>query len=105
MMALDEFVDRLPDAFVMIDRDGVIRRANRAFLDLLQVGAEGAVLGERLARWLSRPGADLSVLLANLAGTTVTLFATGIRATWGRRPRWKSPRLAYPPGSRPISPC
>ena len=43
--ALDEFVDRLPDAFVVIDRDGVIRRANRAFLDLVQVGGEGAVVG------------------------------------------------------------
>ena len=64
--ALDDFVDRLPDAFVVIDRDGVIRRANRAFLDLAQVGGEGAVLGERLAAGCRGPGADLSVLLANL---------------------------------------
>ena len=56
---LDEFVDRLPDAFVVIDRDGIVRRANRAFLDLVQIGAEGAVLGERIARWLSRPRAPI----------------------------------------------
>ena len=31
LTALDEFVDRLPDAFAVIDRDGVIRRVNRAF--------------------------------------------------------------------------
>jgi transcriptional regulator PpsR len=82
--ALDEFVDRLPDAFVVIDRDGIVRRANRAFLDLVQVGAEGAVLGERLSTWLSRPGADLSVLLANLnRHGTVRLFATGIQGELG----------------------
>jgi transcriptional regulator PpsR len=81
---LDEFADRLPDAFVVIDRDGVIRRANRAFLDLVQIGSEGAVLGERLARWLSRPGADLAVLLANLhRHGSVRLFATGIQGEFG----------------------
>jgi transcriptional regulator PpsR len=82
--SLDEFVDRLPDAFVVIDRDGVVRRANRAFLDLIQVGAEGAVLGERLGRWLSRPGADLSVLLANLnRHGSVRLFATSMQGELG----------------------
>jgi transcriptional regulator PpsR len=82
--ALDEFVDRLPDAFVVIDRDGIVRRANRAFLDLIQVGAEGAVLGERLGKWLSRPGADLSVLMANLnRHGSVRLFATGIQGELG----------------------
>jgi transcriptional regulator PpsR len=77
--SLDEFVERLPDAFVVIDREGVIRRGNRAFLVLVQAGAEGAVLGERLGRWLSRPGADLSALLANLhRHGAVRLFTTGI---------------------------
>jgi transcriptional regulator PpsR len=81
---LDDFVDRLPDAFVVIDRDGVIRRANRAFLDLVQASVEGAVLGERLARWLSHPGADVSVLLANLhRHGSVRLFATGIQGELG----------------------
>jgi transcriptional regulator PpsR len=82
--ALDGFVDRLPDAFVVIDRDGVIRRANRAFLDLVQVGGEGALLGEPLGRWLSRPGADLAVLLANLnRHGSVRLFATSIQGELG----------------------
>jgi len=82
--SLDEFVERLPDAFVVIDREGLVRRANRAFLDLVQVGAEGAVLGERLGRWLSRPGADLSVLLSNLQRHgAVRLFATGLNGELG----------------------
>jgi transcriptional regulator PpsR len=81
---LDTFVDRLPDAVVIIDRDGVIRRANRAFLDLAQVGGEGALLGEPLGRWLSRPGADLTVLLANLhRHGSVRLFATTIQGELG----------------------
>jgi transcriptional regulator PpsR len=39
---------------------------NRAFLDLVQVGGKGSVVGESLQRWLGRPGADLKVLLANV---------------------------------------
>ena len=84
LSTLDEFIDRLPDAFVVIDRDGVIRRANRAFLDLAQVGGEGALLGERLGRFLSRPGADLTVLLANLQRHgSVRMFATAIQGEFG----------------------
>jgi transcriptional regulator PpsR len=81
---LDDYVDRMPDAFVIIDRDGVIRRANRAFLDLAQVGGEGALLGEPLGRWLSRPGADLAVLMANLnRHGSVRLFETTIQGDLG----------------------
>jgi transcriptional regulator PpsR len=81
---LDEFFDRLPDALVVIDRDGLILQANRAFRDLIQVGSEGAVLRESLGRWLSRPGADLDVLLANLHHHgAVRLFATTIQGELG----------------------
>ncbi len=74
-----ELLDLLPDGFVVVSEDGVVRRANRGFLDLVQVGAEGGVLGERLSRWLSRPGADMSVLLSNLQRHgVVRRFATGL---------------------------
>ncbi len=80
----DDFIDRLPDAFAVIDRNGVILRTNRAFLDLVQVGAEGAVLHERLGRWLSRPGADLTVLFANLnRHGSVRRFGTSIQGELG----------------------
>jgi transcriptional regulator PpsR len=50
----------------------------------VQVGGEGAAVGERLSRWLSRPGADLSVLLANLnRHGAVRLFATAIQGELG----------------------
>jgi transcriptional regulator PpsR len=83
-ISLDDFIERLPDAFVVIDRGGIIRRANRAFLDLLRVGAEGAVLNERLGRWLSKPGADLGVLLSHLnRHGIVRMFATSILCELG----------------------
>ena len=40
---LDQILRRLPDAFVLVDRDGAILKANPTFLDLAQVGVEGAV--------------------------------------------------------------
>ncbi len=65
-LPVEDIIDRLPDGFVMVDHQGVIRRANRSFLDLVQFGSGGSVVGERLGRWLSQPGANLTVLLANV---------------------------------------
>ncbi len=64
---LEEIVERFPDAFALVDREGVIKRANFAFLDLAQVGVEMAALGQPLKRWLSHPGADASVVLGIVA--------------------------------------
>lgn len=81
---MDEFFDRIPDGVVVIDRTGTVRRANQAFLDLTQIGGEGAILGQSLGRWLSQPGADLPVLLANLhRHGTVRLFATTLHGELG----------------------
>jgi transcriptional regulator PpsR len=81
---LEELIEQLPDAFVVLDRDGVIRRANRAFLDLAQAGAPSRVIGERLDRWLSRPGATLSVLLSQLQQYgSVRLFGTALTGEMG----------------------
>ncbi|TDH58713.1 transcriptional regulator PpsR [Dankookia rubra] len=81
---LEELIEQLPDAFVVLDRDGVIRRANRAFLDLTQAGALSRVIGERLDRWLSRPGATLSVLLSQLQQYgSVRLFGTALTGDLG----------------------
>jgi transcriptional regulator PpsR len=83
-ISIEDVIDRLPDGFLVLDLDGTIRRANRAFLDLIEVGSEGAILGERLARWLFRPGADLTVLLANInKHKSVRLFSTTIHGELG----------------------
>ncbi len=96
--ALDDFFDRLPDAFVIIDRDGIIHRANRAFQDLVRVGGEGAVLGQRLSLWLSRPGADVAALLANLhRNGAVRLFATAVQSEFGHETAVEISAVGHPP--------
>jgi transcriptional regulator PpsR len=66
LFSLEDMIDRLPDGLVIVDHQGVIRRANRAFLEMVEGGVHGSVVGEPLGRWLWRPGADLTVLLANV---------------------------------------
>jgi transcriptional regulator PpsR len=81
---LDELVDRLPDAFIVVDPQGVIRRANQAFLNLVQVTTEASVVGERLGRWMSQPGAAAGVLYAQLQQHgSVRLFATSMTGDLG----------------------
>lgn len=82
--SIDALVQRIPDAFVMLDRAGTVVRANQAFLDLVQIGTERSVVGERLGRWLWRPGADLTVLLANVRRHgVVRLFTTTLHGDLG----------------------
>ena len=81
---IEDLVEGAPDGFVAVDRQGNILRANRAFLELVQMGSESAVLGEYLGRWLGRPGADLAVLLANLGRLgAVRLFSTTLHGELG----------------------
>jgi transcriptional regulator PpsR len=81
---IERLVERGPDAFCLLDQDGVVTRANRAFLDLVQASSEAVVHGERLSRWLARPGADLTVLLASVQRHgVVRLFATTLHSELG----------------------
>jgi transcriptional regulator PpsR len=83
-VAFDPLVEALPDAFIVVDGHGVLRRANRAFLDLVQAAADATVLGERIGRWLSRPGADASMLLGILQRHgTARRFPTAITGDLG----------------------
>jgi transcriptional regulator PpsR len=76
---VEELIDRVPDGFVAVDGAGVVCHANQAFLDLVQVGAKASAIGKPLSRWLSQPGADLQVLLANVQRYgSVRLFTTTI---------------------------
>jgi transcriptional regulator PpsR len=81
---VEELIDHLPDAFVALDETGIVRHANQAFLDLVQLGSKGSAVGESLGRWLSQPGADLNALLANVQRhRTVRLFTTSVRGELG----------------------
>lgn len=73
-----------PDAFVVSDADGVVRNANRAFLDLAQLGDEQQAVGRRLSSWVGRPGADMPVLLSMLRQHgVVRLVGTAVRGEHG----------------------
>ncbi len=61
--SVESFVRRMPDGFVIVDRFGVVRQANHTFLDLVQAGVDGAVIGQNIKRWLSRPGAGIAVVI------------------------------------------
>lgn len=83
-VSIAELIARVPDAFVVLDRRGTVIRVNQAFLDLVQAGSESAVIGESLSRWLWRPGADLTVLLANVQRHgNVRLFSTTVHGGLG----------------------
>jgi transcriptional regulator PpsR len=83
-VSLSDLLGRLPDAFIVIDRMGLVQHVNRAFLDLVQVGSEGTVIGQQLTRWFSAPGADLPMLLSILRRHgSVRLFSTVIHGELG----------------------
>ena len=83
-VSVEALIDRLPDAFVAIEPGGTVRRANGAFLDLVQMPSETAVTGESLGRWLGAPGADLMALLAAVRRHgLVRLFSTRINGELG----------------------
>ncbi len=66
-ISLEALVERSPDGVVIVDRNGVIKRVNRSFVEMAGASARGALLGERLSRWLAQPGADAGTLLLNVA--------------------------------------
>ncbi len=76
---VDDFVRKLPDGFVVLDQSGVVRLANQAFADMVDMSAVGLVTGEKLSRWVWRPGADVAALLETLrAHGVVRLFGSAL---------------------------
>jgi transcriptional regulator PpsR len=81
---LEALLDALPDAIATITEDGELRRVNQAFLELVEIGSKEAVRGKSLSRWLSRPGADLGVLISNVQRHgAVRLLSTSIQGELG----------------------
>ncbi len=86
--SLVDLIDRLPDSFVLVDAEGIVRRANRAFLDLVQCGAPAAAIGQPLTRWLGQPGADGMVLIDRvMRHRMVRNFTTTIQGDLGTEVR------------------
>jgi len=83
-VSVERLFERIPDGFLVLDQDGLIVQANQAFLDLIQAGGKAPVVGERIGRWLGRPGADLTVLMANIQRHgVVKLFSTVLHGELG----------------------
>ncbi len=81
---LIEVVKRSPDAFVVTDPDGIVLAANKAFLELAQVGSEVQAKGQSLERWVGRSGVDFDLLRKNLTKRTqLRQFATTVRPEYG----------------------
>lgn len=96
---VEALLDHLPDAVVSIDDSGVLKRVNRAFLDLVEIGSKEVLIGQKLSRWLVRPGADLSVLISNIGRHgAVRLLATTIQGELGTETEIEISAAAYGEG-------
>jgi transcriptional regulator PpsR len=77
-------LERMPDAFVLTDKERRILLANAAFVELAQVASEERLRGEPIERWLGRPGLDVDVLFSNLqAHGVLRNFSTVVRGEHG----------------------
>lgn len=90
---LDELTDNLSglyqdgvDAIVFTDKDGIIRAANEAFLNMADAPHLTAVKGKSLADFLVRGAVDTKVLIENATRTgKMRLFATKLASEYGTR--------------------
>jgi transcriptional regulator PpsR len=81
---LGGLLQRNPDGFVVLDRDGFVQQANPAFLSLVQAGSEAAVLGHAFSRWFRQPEAQIQSLLARLRdGGGVRMLLTTVTGELG----------------------
>ena len=82
--ALGDVVERMPDAFVLVDRELTILTANAAFVELAEMPSVERVKGARLGGWLGRPGIDLELILGQLRDHgSVRNVATILRGSAG----------------------
>ena len=81
---LPPIVEAMPDGFVVAGVDGLIRRASRGFLDIVQLASEEQVRGRPVGDWIGRPGADFPVFVAMLKKHGVMrLVSTAARGEHG----------------------
>ena len=61
-----DLLKRMPEAFVVIDQDRRILEANDVFLELAELATPEQARGQRIDRWLGRPGVDIELIVSNL---------------------------------------
>jgi transcriptional regulator PpsR len=63
---LESVLERIPDAFVLVDRSGAVRAVNAAFLDLTGLPRAEQVIAEPFSRFLARPDIDYDLMIGQL---------------------------------------
>jgi transcriptional regulator PpsR len=63
---LHDVIERMPDSFVLVDRELNVLTANAAFLEMTEVSSIDRVVGASLGNWLGRPGIDLDLIVGQL---------------------------------------
>jgi transcriptional regulator PpsR len=63
---LGDVLERMPDAFALVDRDLKVLTANAAFVELAEMASTDRVIGAHIGTWLARPGRDLELIVAQL---------------------------------------
>lgn len=97
-----QVMELVPDGFVVTDLKGRILTTNRAFLDLVQLGAEQQAVGESLDKWLGRSGVDFNVIASKLRDVgSVRLFGTSLRGEYGTTVDVEISAVAVPNGEQP----
>ena len=97
---LGDVVERMPDAFVLVDRDLTVLTANAAFLELTEMPSIERVVGARLAAWVGRPGIDLELIVGQLREHgSVRNVATILRGAAGAQEEIEISGVVAPMGS------
>jgi transcriptional regulator PpsR len=79
-----EVIDAAPEAFAVVDTEGTILLANAALAELTQMPRSDSTVGERISRWLGRPGAEWPDLLKIVEKDgTAKFFSTSITGDLG----------------------
>jgi transcriptional regulator PpsR len=99
---LAELLAGAPDGFVVSDAEGHVVTANRAFLDLAQLGDAAQAVGRPLSAWVGRPGADMPVLLGMVRQHgVVRLVSTAVRGEHGTATEVELSAVRAPDDSAP----
>ena len=97
---LSDVVERMPDAFVLVDRDLTVLTANAAFIELSEMPSVDRVVGSRLGAWLGRPGIDLELIVGQMREHgSVRNVATILRGSAGAQEEIEVSGVVAPMGS------
>ena len=90
-------VERMPDAFVLVDRSLAITAANAAFVELTQAASAERLRGASLGTWLGRPGVELDLLVGQMREHgSIRNFSTIVRGSGGSREEVEVSGVAAP---------